>query len=45
MRNAPRTTGYHGRGAARPVPAFNEAAGLLTAVRNDHDDLASLETR
>jgi menaquinone-9 beta-reductase len=45
MRNAPRTTGYHGRGASRPVPAFNEAMGLLTAAGNDQDNLASLETR
>jgi menaquinone-9 beta-reductase len=45
MRNAPRTTGYHGRGASRPVPAFDEAVGLLTAAGKNHDNLASLETR
>jgi hypothetical protein len=45
MRNAPRTTGYHGRGASRPVPAVNEAVGLLTAAGDNHDNLASLETR
>jgi hypothetical protein len=44
MRNAPRTTGYHGKGASRPM-AFNEAVGLLTAASNSHDNLATLETR
>jgi 2-polyprenyl-6-methoxyphenol hydroxylase-like FAD-dependent oxidoreductase len=45
MRNAPRTMGYHGKGASRPVPALNEAVGLLTAAGDNHDNLASLETR
>ena len=39
--NAPRTTGYHGKGAHRPVPALSEAVGLLTTARND----TTLETR
>ncbi|EHB56206.1 monooxygenase FAD-binding [Mycolicibacterium rhodesiae JS60] len=42
--NARRTSDYHGKGASRPVPAFNEAVGLLT-VASSNDDLASLETR
>jgi flavin-dependent dehydrogenase len=44
-KNAPRTTGYHGKGASRPVPVFNEAVGLLTAAGNNKHDLSKVETR
>jgi hypothetical protein len=43
--NAPRTSGYHGKGASRPVPAFNEAVGLLAASGKNNHDIAKLETR
>jgi flavin-dependent dehydrogenase len=42
--SAPRTTGYHGKGASRPIPAVSEAVGMLAAPRKDAD-VASLETR
>jgi flavin-dependent dehydrogenase len=43
--SAPRTTGYHGKGASRPVPAFNEAVGLLTAAAERNHDITRLEAR
>jgi menaquinone-9 beta-reductase len=42
--NAPRTSGYHGKGAHRPTPALSEAVGLLTAASKDNIDITALET-
>jgi len=42
--NAPRTFGYHGKGAHRPIPALSEAVGMLTAPSKDAG-VATAETR
>jgi hypothetical protein len=41
--SSPQTSGYHGKGAHRPIPALSEAVGLLTAARNDNNDITALE--
>jgi menaquinone-9 beta-reductase len=41
--SSPQTSGYHGKGAHRPIPALSEAVGLLTVPRNDNNDITALE--